>query len=79
MAFIYFYSLILIHPYLACWWMSFPAAGRKPWEALVPGYNYFVAFKITCNKPWWSLLLLVPGVHLIMLATIGVSQTSTRR
>ena len=73
MAFIYFYGLILLHPYLACWWMSFPAAGRQKWEALVPGYNYFVAFKIACNKPFWSLLLVVPGVHLIMLAVLNIS------
>ncbi len=73
MGFIYFYSLILIHPYLACWWMSFPAAGRKSWEAIVPGYNYYVAFKIACNKPWWSLLMIVPGVHLVMLATLNIS------
>jgi signal peptidase I len=73
MAFIYFYSLILIHPYLACWWMSFPTAGRKSWEALVPGYNYYVAFEITCKRPWWAFLMLVPGVHLIMLATLNIS------
>ncbi len=55
------------------WWKSFPKAGRKSWEALVPGYNYYVIFKITCQKPFWSLLLLFPGVHLVMLATANVS------
>ena len=73
MSFIYFYGLILLHPYLACWWMSFPASGRQKWEALVPIYNYFAAFKIACNKPLWALLLLVPGVHLIMLAVLNIS------
>jgi len=73
MEFIYYYGLILLHPYLACWWMSFPTAGRQKWEALIPGYNYFVAFKIACDKPFWSLLLLIPGVHLIMLAVINIS------
>ena len=73
MSFFYFYLLILVHPYLSLWWMSFPKAGRKSWEALIPGYNYFVMFKITCDKPFWSLLMLFPGVHLIMLATANVS------
>jgi signal peptidase I len=73
MSFFYFYLLILVHPYLSLWWMSFPKAGRKSWEALIPGYNYFVMFKITCHKPFWSLLMLFPGVHLIMLATANVS------
>ncbi len=73
MSFFYFYLLILVHPYLSLWWLSFPKAGRKSWEALIPGYNYFVMFKITCDKPFWSLLMLFPGVHLIMLATANVS------
>lgn len=73
MSFIYFYLYILVHPYLAMWWKSFEQAGRQPWEALVPGYNYFVAFKVMCQKPFWSLLLLFPGVHLVMLASLNVS------
>jgi signal peptidase I len=70
---LYFYLLILVHPYIALWWKSFPAAGRKSWEALVPGYNFYIAFKISCQKPWWSALLIVPGVHLVMLAVVNVS------
>ena len=73
MSFFYFYLLILVHPYLSLWWLSFPKAGRKSWEALIPGYNYFVMFKITCDKPFWSLLMLFPGVHIVMLATANVS------
>ena len=73
MSFIYFYLLILIHPYIALWPKSFVKAGRQRWEALIPGYNYYVAFKMTIDKPFWSLLLLFPGVHLVMLASINVS------
>jgi signal peptidase I len=73
MSFIFFYLLILLHPYIALWSKSFTKAGRKSWEALIPGYNYYVAFKITIDKPFWSLLLLFPGVHLVMLASINVS------
>ena len=70
---LYFYLLILVHPYLGMWWKTFQLAGRQSWEALIPGYNYFVAFKISCKKPWWSLLMLFPGVHLVMLAVVNVS------
>jgi signal peptidase I len=73
MSFLYFYLLILVHPYLAMWWKSFPKAGRKAWEALIPGYNYFIVFKITCSKPFWALLMLFPGVHLVMLAVANAS------
>ena len=69
----YFYIFILVHPYLAMWWKSFDQADRKSWEALIPGYNYYIAFKISCNKPWWSLLLIFPGVHLVMLAVVNTS------
>jgi signal peptidase I len=70
---LYFYLFLLAHPYLALWWMSFEKAGRKSWEALIPGYNYYVAFKISCNKPWWSILMLFPGVHIIMWSVVNVS------
>ncbi|MFM1947273.1 MAG: hypothetical protein RL207_1556 [Bacteroidota bacterium] len=73
MSFFYFYLLILVHPYLAMWWKSFPKAGHQAWEALIPGYNYFVVFKMTSNKPWWSLLLVFPGVHLAMWMVANVS------
>lgn len=68
-----YYLILLLHPYLAMWWKSFPGAERKAWEALIPGYNYFVAFKISSQKPWWSLLLLVPGAHIVMWSVVNVS------
>jgi signal peptidase I len=73
MSFIYFYLYILIHPYLAMWWKSFGLMGRKPWEALIPGYNYFVAYQTLLKKGWWTLLLAIPGVHLVMLAVLNVT------
>ena len=73
MSILYFYIFLLVHPYLSMWWKSFPTAGRASWEALVPGYNYFVVFKLTCNKPFWALLLAFPGIHLVMWATANLS------
>lgn len=73
MSFIYFYLLIIVHPYLAMWWRSFPLAGRQSWEALIPIYNYFVAYRVFCKKGWWVVLLIFPGVHLVMWSVINVS------
>jgi len=73
MSFIYFYLFLLVHPYLAMWWKSFELAERKSWEALIPVYNYYVAFKIFCKKGWWAALMVVPGVHLVMWAVINVT------
>ncbi len=70
---IYFYLFLLVHPYLAMWWKSFPNAGYSALQALIPGYNYYVAFKIGCKKPFWSLLLVFPGVHLVMWSVVNTS------
>lgn len=70
---IYFYIFLLVHPYLALWWKSFEKAGHKSWESFVPVYNYFIAFKISCKKPWWSLLLIFPGIHLVMWSVVNTS------
>jgi signal peptidase I len=70
---IYFYIFLLVHPYLALWMKSFPKAGHASWKALIPGLNYYIAFKISCNKPWWSLLMIFPGVHLVMWAVLNTS------
>lgn len=70
---IYFYLLLLLHPYISLWFISFKQAGRKSWEALIPGYNYFVAFKLGAKKPWWALLMVVPGAHLVMWSVANTS------
>jgi signal peptidase I len=68
-----FYLFLLVHPYLAMWWKSFEQADRQKWEALVPGYNYFIAFKLGTSKPFWSLLLVFPGVHIVMWSVANLS------
>jgi len=73
MSVLYFYLFFLVHPYLAMWWKTFELSGKQKWEALIPGYNYYVAFQLTCKKPFWSLLLIIPGVHLYMWSVVNVS------
>jgi len=71
---IYFYIfLIVIHPYLGLWWKSFERQGIATWKGLIPGLNYFYVFKTGTKKPWWSLLMLFPGVHIIMWMVANVS------
>lgn len=40
---------------------------------MIPGLNYFYVFKAGAKKPWWSLLMLFPGVHIIMWMAANVS------
>lgn len=69
----YYLFLIVVHPYLALWWKSFERAGVASWKAMIPGLNYFYVYKISCGKPWWSLLMLFPGVHIVMWMVANVS------
>lgn len=73
MSALYFYLFFLIYPYLALWWKSFPKAGHKQWEALIPGYNYAIASKIAGQPWWWAFLMIIPGIHLIMWMVFNVS------
>ncbi len=69
----YLIFLLLIHPIISLWWKSFERIGAKSWQAFIPVYNYFVVFKFGAGKPWWSLLMLIPGIHVVMWMVANVS------
>jgi signal peptidase I len=74
MSVLYFYLFILIvHPIISMMWKIFPKMGEASWKAFIPVYNYFVWIKL-CNQKWyWSLLMLIPGVHIVMFFVFNVS------
>ncbi|GEQ86089.1 signal peptidase I [Patiriisocius marinistellae] len=53
-------------------WKLYVAAGRKAWEAAVPVYNAVVLMKIINRPWWWTILLFVPIVNLIMFPVVWV-------
>ena len=53
--------------YLLGFYLLFPKAGRKSWEGLIPGYNFYVVTKITQKPWWWVFLLIFPGINILML------------
>ncbi len=69
----YYIFILLIHPYLTFWAKSFKQMNRPSWEALIPVYNYFIVFKMTCKKPWWALLMFIPGIHIVMWMVANTS------
>jgi signal peptidase I len=69
----YFLFLLLIHPIISLWWKSFERMGAKSWQAFVPVYNYYIVFKFGAGKPWWSLLMFIPGIHIVMWMVANVS------
>jgi signal peptidase I len=68
--FIFFLALQIIH-YLGTWKL-YEKAGRKSWEAGIPVYNAIVLMKIINRPTWWTALLFVPIVNLIMFIVVWV-------
>lgn len=68
--FVFFLAVQVIH--FAGTWKLYQKAGRKSWEASVPIYNAIVLMKII-NRPWWyTILLFIPIINLIMFPVIWV-------
>lgn len=62
---------ILLATHLAAYYKIFEKAGRKGWEALVPGYNVIVLLKLL-KRPWyWALVLIFPGTNVLMLMILN--------
>ncbi|MBT8263049.1 MAG: signal peptidase I [Bacteroidia bacterium] len=53
-------------------WKLYIKAGRKAWEAAVPIYNAVILMKIINRPWWWTILLFIPIVNLIMFPVIWV-------
>ncbi len=68
--FVFFLILQIVH-YLGTWKL-YQKAGRKSWEAAVPIYNAIVLMKIINRPTWYTILLFVPVVNLIMFAVVWV-------
>lgn len=68
--FIFFLIVQVIH--FAGTWKLYVRAGRKAWEAAVPVYNAVVLMKIINRPRWWTILLFIPIVNLIMIPVVWV-------
>ncbi|MAP80764.1 MAG: signal peptidase I [Aequorivita sp.] len=68
--FAFFLIVQLIH--FAGTWKLYQTAGRKAWEAAVPVYNAVVLMKIINRPWWWTILLFIPIVNLIMFPVVWV-------
>lgn len=66
--FIFFLIVQVLH-FLGTWKL-YVRAGRQAWEAAIPVYNAVVLTKIINRPWWWTILLFVPIVNLIMFPVI---------
>lgn len=53
-------------------WKLYIKAGRRAWEAFVPIYNAVILMKIINRPWWWTILLFLPIVNLIMFPVLWV-------
>ncbi|WP_397363224.1 signal peptidase I [Olleya sp. R77988] len=67
---IFFFVIQLLHGLAT--WKLYVKAGRKAWEAFVPVYNAVILMKIINRPWWWTILLFLPIVNLILFPVIWV-------
>mgnify|MGYP003624232345 FL=1 len=53
-------------------WKLYVKAGRKAWEAAIPVYNAIVLMQIINRPKWWTILLFIPIINLLMFPVIWV-------
>ncbi|NRT11065.1 signal peptidase I [Flavobacterium sp. 14A] len=68
--FVFFLLVQIIH-FLGTWKL-YEAAGRKRWEAAVPVYNAIVLMKIINRPTWWTFLLFIPVINLIIFPVVWI-------
>ena len=72
--FIFFLLVQVVH--FIGTWKLYVSAGRKSWEAAIPVYNAIVLLKIIGRPNWWTILLFLPIINLILFPVIWIE---TRR
>src|SRR6187399_2192051 len=68
--FIFFFIVQIVH--FAGTWKLYVKAGRKSWEAAIPVYNAIILMKIINRPTWWTVLLFIPIINLIMFPVVWV-------
>jgi signal peptidase I len=53
-------------------WKLYKRAGRSPWQAAIPIYNAVILMRIIQRPTWWTILLFIPIINLIMFPVIWV-------
>ncbi len=66
-----FIALVQVIHFLGTWKL-YVKAGRQAWEALIPIYNAIVLMQIINRPKWWTLLLFIPIINLIMFPVVWV-------
>ncbi|MBC7493662.1 MAG: signal peptidase I, partial [Flavobacterium sp.] len=68
--FLVFLTIQVIH-FLGTWKL-YQKAGRKSWEAAIPVYNAIILMKIINRPTWYTFLLFLPVINLLIFPVIWV-------
>ena len=68
--FLVFLAIQIVH-YLGTWKL-YEKAGRKSWEAAIPVYNAIVLMKIINRPTWYTFLLFLPVINLLIFPVVWV-------
>lgn len=68
--FVFFLILQVIH--FISTWKLYEKAGRKSWEAAIPVYNLIILMRIINRPGWWTILLFIPVINLMMIPVVWV-------
>jgi len=68
--FIFFLVVQIIHGLGT--WKLYEKAGRKSWEAFIPVYNSIILMKIINRPTWWTILLFIPVINLLMFPVVWI-------
>ena len=68
--FIFFLLVQIIHGLGT--WKLYEKAGRKSWEAFIPVYNSIVLMKIINRPTWWTILLFIPVINILMFPVVWI-------
>ncbi|CAM3341329.1 signal peptidase I [Zobellia roscoffensis] len=66
------FILIIQIIHFAGTWKLYVKAGRKAWEAAIPVYNAIVLMQIINRPKWWTVLLFIPIINLLMFPIIWI-------
>ena len=73
--FVFFLAIQVVH--FVGTWKLYIAAGRKNWEAAIPVYNAIILMKIIGRPSWWTILLFIPIINLIVFPAIWLETLSS--
>ena len=68
--FLIFLLLQVVH--FSATWKIYAKAGKKSWQAIVPVYNAIILMEIINRPKWWTVLLFIPIINLLMFPIIWI-------